>query len=371
MVCDSLLKGKCRVRKKEDKEARGSSGTQILTPYVVPFFISHQGCPHQCLFCNQHAITGGAGQVGLNGAQVAAGISRILARPRDRRRPVQVAFYGGSFTGLERGRQAELLDAVRPFRQSGAVDFIRLSTRPDYVDEGTAFFLKERGVGLVELGIQSFDPLVLEKCRRGHGTDHVVAAFHHLRRAGIGVGGQLMVGLPGERTGRVLAGARLLAALRPDLVRLYPTLVLQGSPLAALHGSGQFRPLSVSRAVVLCGRMKEIFDQAGIPVIRMGLQPTQSLERELLAGPYHPAFGELVLARIYFKRLRQRLAVLQKERGDVTIRLLLSESDRSLLYGRKRYYLDRLNGLRLLQGVEMVFVPGKTRMAIEQEMRLP
>ncbi|MFH1216739.1 MAG: radical SAM protein [Pseudomonadota bacterium] len=369
MASNFLRKGTSTVREKAQRVKGGRDKSSIPAPYVIPFFISHQGCPHQCVFCNQHAITGSSGQTSVSGEVVADEISQTLARPRNTLRPVQVAFYGGSFTGLDRSRQEELLGAVRPFLQRGEVDFIRLSTRPDYVDEEIALFLKNSGVGLVELGIQSFDPVVLELCRRGHGIGQVENAFSHLRGAGIGVGGQLMVGLPGEKSGRVLAGARLLVALRPDLVRIYPTLVLKGSPLAALLETGHYRPLPLPRAVALCSRMKEIFDQASIPIVRMGLQPTPSLERELLAGPYHPAFGELVQARLYFRRLRSRLGCLQKERGNGTIKLLLSDSDRSLLYGRKRYYLDRLAGLQLLQGVEIDYVAGKPRMAIGHELR--
>ena len=289
------------------------------TPFIIPFFIAHQGCPHQCVFCNQHVITGSSRW--LTAELVKEEISRCLGWPRDGRRQVQVAFYGGSFTGLERGRQEELLGAVGPFLERGEVDLIRLSTRPDYIDLAKARFLKERGVGLVELGIQSFDAGVLAQCRRGHTAEQVSEAFAHLRQEKIGVGGQLMVGLPGETTAGVLAGARRLVALKPDLVRIYPTLVLKASPLA-----------------------------------------------DLLAGPYHPAFGELVLSRLYFKRMRKRLAILQKERGCAKIRLILSAADRSLFAGQKRCSAGRLTALGLLAGVEPVFLPGQPRLTINHEI---
>jgi histone acetyltransferase (RNA polymerase elongator complex component) len=336
-----------------------------LTPFIIPFFIAHQGCPHQCIFCNQHAITGSRER--LTGERVEREIRSCLAWPRDTRRQVQAAFYGGSFTGLGRERQQELLGAVQPFIDRGEVDFIRLSTRPDYIDQARALFLKERRVGLVELGIQSFDAAVLEKCRRGHTAGQVEEAFAHLRRAGIGVGGQLMVGLPGETTLGVMAGAQRLARLQPDLVRIYPALVLQGSPLADLYSAGGYRPLSMNRAVALCARMKEIFTAARIPVVRLGLQPSAALEKELAAGPYHPAFGELVLARLYFRRLRRILAPLQKERGRATINLILSAADQSLFYGQKRTSVQRLNALGLLAGVEVVFRPGLPRFTITHE----
>ena len=336
------------------------------TPFIIPFFIAHQGCPHQCVFCNQHVITGSSRW--LTAELVKEEISRCLGWPRDGRRQVQVAFYGGSFTGLERGRQEELLGAVGPFLERGEVDLIRLSTRPDYIDQAKALFLKEQGVGLVELGIQSFDAGVLAQCRRGHTAQQVSEAFAHLRQAKIGVGGQLMVGLPGETTAGVLAGARRLVALKPDLVRIYPTLVLKASPLADLLAAGSYRPLSMNRAMALCARLKEIFAAAGIPVVRLGLQPSASLEHDLVAGPYHPAFGELVLSRLYFKRMRKRLAILQKERGCAKIRLILSAADRSLFAGQKRCSAGRLTALGLLDGVEPVFLPGQPRLTINHEI---
>ncbi|MBI4792296.1 MAG: radical SAM protein [Deltaproteobacteria bacterium] len=337
-----------------------------LTPFIIPFFIAHQGCPHQCIFCNQHAITGSREQ--LTGELVGREIRRCLAWPRDVMRQVQVAFYGGSFTGLGRDRQQELLGAVQPFIDRGEVAFIRLSTRPDYIDREKSLYLKERRVGLVELGIQSFDDAVLEKCRRGHTAGQVEEAFAHLRRAGIGVGGQLMVGLPGETTRGVVAGAQRLALLQPDLVRIYPALVLRGSPLADLHSAGGYRPLSMNRAVALCTRLREIFTAARIPVVRLGLQPSASLEKDLAAGPYHPAFGELVLSRLYFRRVRRILALLQKERGRTTINLILSAADQSLFRGQKRTSVQRLNALGLLAGVEVLFRPGLPRFTITHEL---
>jgi len=336
------------------------------TPFIIPFFIAHQGCPHQCVFCNQHVITGSSQW--LTGEMVSGEIDRCLGWPRDRTRQVQVAFYGGSFTGLDRGRQEDLLGAVGPFIERGEVDLIRLSTRPDYVDQAKAFFLKGRGVGMVELGIQSFDAEVLARCRRGHTAEQVDEAFAHLRQAKIGVGGQLMVGLPGETTAGVLAGARRLVLLRPDLVRIYPTLVLKASPLEDLLAAGRYQPLSMNRAIALCARLKEIFAAAAIPVVRMGLQPSVSIEHDLVAGPYHPAFGELVLSRLYLKRVRKSLAILQKEHGCAKIRLILSAADRSLFSGQKRCSVTRLAALGLLDDVEVVFLPGQPRLTINHEI---
>ncbi len=332
------------------------------SPFIIPFFISHQGCPHQCVFCNQHVITGN--QQWLTASGVDAGIRQCLAWPRDKKRQVQVAFYGGSFTGIDFQRQQELLGAVRPFLDSGAVQTIRLSTRPDYIDAQKARFLREQGVGIVELGIQSFDADVLSCCRRGHSAEQVAGAFSHLRSAKISVGGQLMVGLPGETRGGVIRGARKLVGLKPDLVRIYPTLVLKDSPLADMYKAGEYRPLMLYEAVALCCRLKAIFADGQIPVVRIGLQPSASLEKDIVTGPYHPAFGELVLSRLYFNRMRHYLADIQRKRSKQSVRLLICPADQSIFLGQKKCSWKRLTALHLFDGVQIEYDASLSRQEI-------
>ncbi len=339
----------------------------FVTPFIIPFFISHQGCPHQCVFCNQHVIAGP--QEWVSAAKVREEIEHCLTWPRDEKRPVQVAFYGGSFTGLPTERQEELLGAVQPFLVRGLVDSIRLSTRPDYIDEDTVNFLKERGVALVELGIQSFDPEVLGRCRRGHSPEQVEDAFRFLQKAGLPAGGQLMVGLPGESPGQLLSGARRLAALRPRVVRIYPALVLKGSPLAEQYERGEYNPLPLSRAVLYCARMKEIFAAHHIPVIRMGLQPSASLEQDLVAGPYHPAFGELVLSRLYFEMVRKYLRNLKKEKSRCMVVLFLARKDQSIFIGQKKCSIKSLHAMGLLEGVEIQYQTDRPSFSIGHEFQ--
>lgn len=332
-----------------------------FTPLVIPVFIAHQGCPHCCLFCNQHSITG-RDNPGNSAADVAAIIDTWLARPRRQpARPVQVAFYGGSFTGLARDRQAELLAAVAPYLARGEVDAIRLSTRPDYVDADTALFLRDRGVAVVELGVQSLDDAVLAASRRGHSAAQVVTAFEHLRAAGLTVGGQLMVGLPGESTVSALASGRALARLAPDFVRIYPALVIRNSALAHRYAAGHYRPLSLLKAVAVTARLKTIFDRHRIPVVRMGLQPADSLTRDLVAGPFHPAFGELVLSRLFFKRVRSLLASLPP---GVPRALAVAPADQSILRGPRNLSMQRLAALGLAERLELVFDPAQPRHAV-------
>jgi histone acetyltransferase (RNA polymerase elongator complex component) len=333
----------------------------MVPPFIIPIFITHQGCPHQCLFCNQRTITGAPeGTVGPR--QVRETILTQLAWPRRHpAAPVQVAFYGGSFTGLPRTLQRELLAAAHPFLVSGRVQELRLSTRPDYVTPEIAGFLREHGVGIVELGAQSLDDGVLEASGRGHTAAQVGTAAAFLKEAGIQVGLQLMLGLPGDTTVAALASARRAAALNPDLVRLYPCLVISGSPLAELYRQGGYQPLTLPGAVSLAVRLWFIFRTQGIAVVRMGLQPSPSLEKSVLAGPYHPAFGELVLSRLLFKEVR---ALLSARPSRQPHRLSLARADESIYRGRGNANLKRLAALGLLAGVETVFSASQPRQTV-------
>lgn len=334
-------------------------GSAPTTPYIIPLFIPHEGCPHRCIFCNQHTITGCTERVTV--ARVRTEIEAWLARPRDRRREVQVAFYGGSFTGLPRRRQEELLGAVHPFLDREEVAGIRLSTRPDDVDKETARFLAAAGVRIVELGVQSMSAEVLALSGRGHSVAQVEEGFRHLKAAGLLVGGQLMLGLPGETAAGQLAGLRRLLALRPDLLRLYPALVLRGSRLAALYQTGRYRPLSLAAAVALAARMKALCDAAGVPVVRMGLQPSPALEQEVAAGPYHPAFGELVLSRLLFRKARRKLA----GSGTARPRILgIAAADESVFRGPGNCGPRRLAALGLLGSTRIEYRPGQRRQTV-------
>jgi histone acetyltransferase (RNA polymerase elongator complex component) len=309
-------------------------------PLVIPLFIPHRGCPHLCLFCNQHSITA-VGQEASSAAEIGGIIRTWLDRSPDRRQ-VQAAFFGGSFTCLPREEQEALLAPVQPLVESGEIDTIRLSTRPDCIDREVCRFLREHRVGIVELGVQSFDDRVLRAARRGHCADDSRQAVRLLQDAGIAVGVQLMPGLPDETHRSFISGVRETIALQPALVRLYPTVVLRHSALAGLWQAGRYRPLSLNRAVAMVARAKELFDTAGIPVARMGLQPSAQLEAEVIAGPYHPAFGELVQSRLWFRRIRRRLAGLA---ATEFLTILISPRDRSAVTGNNRMNIRRLDGL--------------------------
>jgi len=278
-----------------------------LKSVIVPFFIAHRGCPHQCLFCDQKAITGVAGALPAPD-EIVATIGKWLVSSRAP--SVEVAFYGGSFTLLDESEQRSLLEPLQPLLRAGTVSTVRLSTRPDAVDAGKAEFLREYGVSLVELGVQSMDDDVLEAAGRGHWAQDTVDAIAVLRAAGLRVGAQIMPGLPRDTAESVRDSFTVLLSLKPDLLRIYPAVVLKGTGLARLHADGSYVPLSLEGAIAICKVLLQDAAVAGIPVIRAGLQPTDDLSSgsELLAGPYHPAFRQLADSERWYDLLCLLLA---------------------------------------------------------------
>jgi len=239
----------------------------------------------------------------FNPERIGQGIRQGLASPK--RRPeahVEVAFFGGTFTGLDRARQADLLAAVVPFWGASLekpVRGVRLSTRPDAITQDGLVFLKERGVTTVELGVQSMDDQVLEAAERGHTADQTRRAAALIKSAGLRLGIQLLPGLPKEDDASRVRTQTEVLKLAPEDVRLYPLLVIRGTALAKRYHQGQYQPLSLERAVAICSAMYVQFTKAGIQVIRIGLQNNRDLDRNFLAGPYHPALGHLVKSEVY------------------------------------------------------------------------
>ncbi len=330
-------------------------------PLVIPVFIPHEGCPHRCVFCNQRRISGQAGGP-VRGRDVVRTVTTWLARAGDRPGgQVQVAFYGGSFTALEPVRQEELLAAVAPFLAKGLVGSLRLSTRPDAVDPERLALLGRHGVTLVELGVQSMDDRVLARAGRGHDSEAVVRAVRLLREASLQVGLQLLPGLPGETRRSLMRTVERIIGLRPDMVRIYPALVLAGSPLARMYRQGRYRPLTLAGAVVRVAWMKSRFAAAGIRVVRMGLQAGPALEDALVAGPWHPAFGELVESRRMLRRTRQ---VLARVPAGEQVLLSISSRDQSLFRGQRSANIRRLARLGLADRFVLRLDPEQPRFTL-------
>lgn len=267
--------------------------------YIIPVFIPHYGCTHACVFCNQQKITGQA--VPVSAQEVAGIIHEHLARITEPRH-IEVAFYGGSFTALDLKVQQDLLAPAYLALQSGKIHAIRLSTRPDCITDEIVENLIAFGVSIIELGVQSLDDKVLAASARGHSGEDVVQAVAVIKKMGLSCGIQVMPGLPCEDWTSLITTAQGIIQLEPDFVRVYPTLVIAHTQLAAMYNNGSYRPLSINAGVIRAAYLKLLFARQQIPVIRTGLQATEDLDnREIvLAGPYHPAFGEMVDSYLFY-----------------------------------------------------------------------
>ncbi len=302
---------------------------------IIPLFIPHVGCPNVCVFCDQVKISGADTPV----------TSEMVDQLIEKNLPAagqgcEVAFYGGSFTAMRQEVQRELLAAVQPYLKSGAVDSIRLSTRPDAVNDGICRMLKEFGVITVELGCQSMDDRVLQLSRRGHKAQDTIRAVACLKRYGFSVILQMMTGLPGDTGRQSLETAEQIISLQPDGVRIYPTVVLRGTALEEMMRGGRYRPQTVEEAVGLCAALYERFLAENIPVIRVGLNPTEELSQgEAVAGAYHPALGELVLSELYLQRAR---TLLQKEPLEREAVFVVHPKRVSIMVGQKRRNIGTL-----------------------------
>jgi histone acetyltransferase (RNA polymerase elongator complex component) len=305
---------------------------------IIPFFIPHAGCPHQCVFCNQKRITGAS--AGLQVSLIPRTINTYLAT-HNSNVPAQVAFYGGSFTALPLDVQTSCLEAVQPFIGAGRIAGIRLSTRPDGISTKVLDLLEHYHVRTVELGVQSLDNRVLALSGRGHSAEQTRDAVIRLRRYRFMIGIQLMPGLPGDSAELFQNTVQQAITLEPNFVRLYPALVIRDTPLETLFRAGLYPPLSLDDAVLLSKEALLAFERAGIDVIRIGLQPSEELEKAgtVIAGPYHPAFRQLVESSILLDRMREKLKGIVSSR-DVTF--LVNPRDVSNAIGQKRSNIDTL-----------------------------
>lgn len=269
-------------------------------PFIVPVFLPHAGCPHQCVFCNQTSITG-ADRDPVSPKKVEHYICEFLKYKRNDGKPVQVAFYGGNFLGLEKEYIKELLNISSKFVTNKDIDAIRFSTRPDTINKEMIEIIKNYPIETIEIGVQSMDDRVLAIAKRGHSASDTQKAVALLKKLNYDIGLQMMVGLPEEDEASSLSTARQIGELEPDFVRIYPTIVLRNSLLAALYKNGTYRPWSLERSIDHVKKLYLFFKNKHIPVIRMGLQAAKDLDSgaSVLAGPYHPAFGHMVLSKIF------------------------------------------------------------------------
>lgn len=297
---------------------------------MIPFFIPHVGCPHVCTFCNQSRITETVGIGHLTPEYIASTIKDYVGDSKNDKF-WEVCFYGGSFSAIDQKLQKQLLKPAYEALQSGLIDSIRCSTRPDAVSDGQLELLCSLGMKTIELGVQSMDDTVLSLAKRGHTSDDVKLAVKQLRKFGFTVGLQLLPGLLGDSWETIIQTAVEITALQPDFVRIYPVLVIDHTELAEQYKSGIYEPLSLELALQYCAFLKTWFESHHITVIRTGLQSTEELDTgtSLLAGPYEPAMGELVSN----EQWRQRIEYCMNEHTEYfeeTIKAVVVKYPRSL-----------------------------------------
>ncbi len=300
---------------------------------IVPIFVPHAGCPCQCVFCNQRTI---AGQKQRMTPEQAREILQHAHAILPAGNIPQAAFYGGSFTAIPVEQQEELLAVTDEYLAAGKISSVRLSTRPDAIDEDVLCRMKRHGVTVIELGAQSMDDAVLQRAKRGHTAADTQRAAALIQQAGISLILQTMAGLPGDTRETVRYTAQRIAALKPDGARIYPVVVLPDTPLYDDWQAGRYQPLDVETAAVWCADMLEIFEQEDIAVIRVGLNPTEELDSTVAAGAYHPAMGELAYSELWYRRLCRQI----RETGERTITVPQRELSRAI--GHKKSNVLRL-----------------------------
>lgn len=278
------------------------------TPFVIPIFLPHGGCPNHCVFCNQTSITGAA-PGGLTGETLRLLVHEFLQFKGNRPQHVQVAFYGGNFLGLKKETIKHLLDASTTLVEKGGIHSIRFSTRPDTINKELLDFIEEYPVSTIEIGVQSMDDQVLWISQRGHTAEDTKNAVALLKSRTYDIGLQIMVGLPGDNDTKALTTAQRVVELSPSFTRIYPTVVLANSQLADWYQKGQYTPWTLDRCVTTVKNIYQLFHSNNIPVIRMGLQASADLANgsTIVAGPYHPAFGHLVHSAIFFDKATDAL----------------------------------------------------------------
>ncbi len=305
---------------------------------IVPVFIPHLGCPHQCVFCDQHKITGETSPPDANELEKLVRQYRLSCRNLANTE-IQLAFYGGSFTGIAVPWQESLLQAAMTLKANKLLDKIRLSTRADYIDHTVLTRLAHYQVDIIELGVQSLDDGVLEKSQRGHTALDVAKAVALIKEYHFTLGLQMMLALPGDTPEKSLETAQKIIALQPDFVRIYPTAVIKDTKLAEMMINGIYQPWSLDVVIDTVAQIADEFMLADIPIIRIGLQAADNLVwgKDLLGGAYHPAMGELVKNRQIFRRLTNALAKMPD-----TMVIYCNKNELSQFIGQKKNNLYKL-----------------------------
>ena len=291
--------------------------------YIIPIFVPHLGCPNDCIFCNQKSISGQKKKMTKEEAKKI--IEEYLASIKEEEAQIEIAFYGGSFTAIETDLQEELLEVAYEYIQEGKVESIRISTRPDCIDKDTLKRLKKYKVKTIELGVQSANDYILKRTNRGHTFADVKKASRMIRWNGFKLGHQMMVGLPESTRIDEMNTAKALIKLKPKMIRIYPVLVIKNTPLEKEYQEGKYDALPLVQAVETCKELVRMFADKKIEIIRVGLQNTDEIaepgkeESEVVAGPYHPAFRQLVESAMWYDAIVGKIKKLNVKVKEVEV----------------------------------------------------
>ena len=312
--------------------------------YIIPIFVPHLGCPNNCTFCNQKRISGQTKMV--TAKDVKDTIEYYLKNFKDNHKYVEVAFFGGSFTAIDKEKQIELLEAAQEYIQNKLVNSIRISTRPDCIDKEILKRMKKYHVKTIELGVQSTNNYILSKCKRGHTGEDVKKASKLIRRFGFILGHQMMVGLPESTKQDEVNTAKELIRLKPKIVRIYPVLVIKDTELADEYNRGEYTPLTVGQAVERCKEIVNLFNKNKINVIRIGLQNTEEIsdpsteKSSVVAGPYHPAFRQLVESGMWYDAIVNKI---KKVNAKVKkVKIIANDININNIIGHKKENIEKL-----------------------------
>ncbi|MGG7176017.1 elongator complex protein 3 [Clostridium paraputrificum] len=304
--------------------------------FIIPLFIPHEGCPHDCVFCNQDRISGATERVTTD--KVIETVEEYLKTINRDNATIEISFFGGTFTAIKEERQRELLTIAKDYKEKGLIDKIRMSTRPDYIDDYILTYLKEYKVDIIELGVQSLEDKVLHASGRGHTAEDVERASKLIKEYGITLGHQIMPGLPCDNFDRDIETVRKSINMKPDICRIYPALVIKDTPMEIMYKNGIYKPYTLSEAVEISKVMYKMYTGAGVQVIRIGLQPTETIAegKDVIDGPFHPAFRELVEGSLLADRIKAEL----KGKKEGTIKI--NSKDISKLYANKKAYFNEM-----------------------------
>ena len=315
--------------------------------YIIPIFVPHLGCPNDCIFCNQKAISGQKNNMTKDKAKKI--IDNYLENMEALDGKIEIAFFGGSFTAIDEKIQEELLETAYEYIEKGKVESIRISTRPDAINKQILKRLKKYKVKTIELGVQSANDYILHRANRGHNFEDVKKASKLIRRYRFNLGHQMMVGLPESTKIDELNTAKELIKLKPKMVRIYPVLVVKNTRLEEEYKKGVYEPLSLVQAVEICKELVRMFADKKIDVIRIGLQNTDEItepseeKSQVVAGPYHPAFRQLVESALWYDSIVGKIKKLNVKVKEVEV--TVNPFDSNSVIGHKKENVKKLKEL--------------------------